>query len=86
MTNQPPNSQNKIIKISLIALNSNSIISTQKRDSLLQILNKQAPDFVLLGETKLNNRHNISYANYTIHRTDRPNSKQGGGTAILVKK
>ena len=39
-----------------------------------------------MGETKLNNKLKVAFQNYTIIRTDRLNSTQGGGTAILVNK
>lgn len=71
--------------LNIISLNINSLISQQKRASLLQLLNDHDPDVVLLGETKLNHRHTITYTNYTIHRSDRINATQGGGTAILIK-
>lgn len=42
-------------------------------------------DIALISETKLNQKHITSFSNYTLVRTDRPNAKQGGGTAILIK-
>lgn len=83
MDNTPAKNINKQIKI--IALNINSLISNQKRANLLQLTKKLNPDIILLGETKLNSRHKISYTQFTIHRTDRKNVIQGGGTAILIK-
>lgn len=85
MDNQAP-TINTNRKMTILAINTNSLISNQKRDSLLQLLNRQAPDFALLSETKVNSNHNVAYAKYRIHRTDRITSKQGGGTAILVNK
>ncbi|CAK9809289.1 hypothetical protein ANTQUA_LOCUS5974, partial [Anthophora quadrimaculata] len=43
-------------------------------------------DILLLSETKLNQRHKIDFRNYTTIRTDRPNAKQAGGTAIIIKE
>ncbi|XP_050488682.1 uncharacterized protein LOC126872621 [Bombus huntii] len=52
---------------------------------MLTLLNKEAPDMVLISETKLNKRHKVHFKNYTMIRHDRPNASQGGGTAILIK-
>lgn len=71
--------------LKIIAVNVNSIITNTKRYSLLQFIEMHDPDIVLLSETKLNQRHKISFENYKIIRSDRPNSIQGGGTGILVK-
>ena len=35
---------------------------------------------------KLNNRHHVEFKNYQTIRQDRPKSKNGGGTAILIKR
>ncbi|XP_034949284.1 uncharacterized protein [Chelonus insularis] len=49
-------------------------------------MEQQQPDIMLLTETKLNKKHKLGFKNYIIYRTDRVNSVQGGGTAILISK
>ena len=71
--------------LKLIAVNVNSIIANSKRYSLLKFIEEHTPDIVLLSETKLNHKHRITFEQYQCIRTDRPNSTQGGGTAILIK-
>ncbi|XP_033316644.1 uncharacterized protein LOC117214565 [Bombus bifarius] len=71
--------------LKIIAINANSLISNQKRYSMLTLINKETPDMVLISETKLNKRHNVHFKNYSMIRHDRPNASQGGGTAILIK-
>ena len=72
--------------IRLAAINVNSIVANYRRLELIQFLQDFDHDFVFLSETKLNGRYKISFKNYNLVRRDRPNSIQGGGTAILVKK
>lgn len=71
--------------LKIIAINANSLISNQKRYSMLTLINKETPDIVLISETKLNKRRKVHFKNYSMIRHDRPNASQGGGTAILVK-
>ncbi|XP_046750582.1 uncharacterized protein LOC124413840 [Diprion similis] len=75
----------RVDKLNIIAINVNSIITIQCRINLSELVAKYKPDFVLLSETKLNNRFKIAIENYSMIRNDRPNSKQGGGTAMLIK-
>lgn len=72
--------------ILIYAINVNSIVSLQKRASLLQFLQTHRPDIVLLGETKLTAKNKLEFEHYNIIRNDRVNSEGGGGTAILLKK
>ncbi|XP_033361652.1 uncharacterized protein LOC117239926 [Bombus vosnesenskii] len=72
--------------LKIIAINANSLISNQKRYSMLTLINKETPDIVLVSETKLNKKHKVHFKNYSMIRHDRPNASQGGGTAILIKK
>ena len=78
--------QIKVKHLKIISINANSLISNQKRYSMLTLINKETPYIVLISETKLNYRHKVQYKNYSIIRHDRPNATQGGGTAILIKK
>lgn len=64
----------------------NSLISNEKRAALADFLSIHGLDAVLLCQTKLNFRHRVSLKNYVIIRNDRPNSKQGGGTGLLIKR
>lgn len=81
---QPTEVNNNLVKI--IAINVNSIKHNYRRFELLTFLNNHKPDIALLSETKLNQSHIITFADYDIIRTDRPNSKNGGGTAIVIRK
>ena len=76
----------KIKKLKMVAINVNSIIQNQRRGSLLNFLKKNDPDIAALGETKLNHKHKIEFKDYNIIRRDRPNAKQGGGVALLIKR
>ena len=67
------------------AVNTNSIISTYKQYFLHKFTEQENPDIALLSETKLNNTRKFMVKNYNIIRNDRPNSIQGGGTAILIR-
>lgn len=83
--NKNSQTQNKNNKIKIIAINVNSIISNQRRANLLQIINSSHPDIILIGETKINKKHKLSYIGYEILRTDREGNSNGGGTAIIIK-
>ena len=80
------NNQIKTKNLNIIAINVNSIISKDRRYDLELFVNTHKPDVVLLNETKLNNKHKLSFYDYNIIRKDRIGSKQGGGTAVLIKK
>lgn len=72
----------------LIQVNINSLISKAKRAEFNQFLIKHKPDIVMLSETKLKPRHNISFSGYKVIRNDRETEAEennGGGTAILYK-
>ncbi|KAI4472699.1 hypothetical protein M0802_016563 [Mischocyttarus mexicanus] len=73
-------------RLNIVSVNVNSIIQNYRRATLLKFMKTLRPDIVLISETKLNNIHKISFQNYDIIRTDRPNSIQGGGTAIAIKR
>ena len=70
----------------IIAININSLISLEKKYFLLKLIKIYNPDIILLSETKLNQKHKLIIDGYNIIRNDRPNSIQGGGTAIIIKK
>lgn len=72
--------------IKVISVNVNSIVSNSRRFNLTNFLEQHDPDILLLNETKLNNNHKVSFENYDFIRKDRPNSIQGGGTGILIKR
>ena len=68
------------------AINANSIIANYRRLELLQFLQDYNHDVIFISETKLNNTHKLIIKDYNLIRNDRPNSTQGGGTTILIKK
>lgn len=70
--------------ITVASININSLISHAKRHSLLDFLHLKNPDIILICETKLNPRHNVSFPGYNLIRNDR-STNAGGGTAILVR-
>lgn len=76
----------RISNLKIISINVNSLIKNQRRAQMMKLLDKNNPDVVLISETKLNKSHVIEFKNYEIIRNDRPHSKQGGGTAILIKR
>ena len=73
-----------ILKLKISAINVNSIISHSSRYDFIKFANQHKPDILLLNESKLNSRHKLLFSDYIIHRTDRPNSINGGGTAALI--
>lgn len=82
------NTANKLLlhKLNIVQINVNSIITNERRVTLLDCLNRHKPDVVLLSETKLNSNHKINFKNYTFIRRDRLNAKKAGGTGILIRK
>lgn len=80
------NTSTRLAEIKIAAINVNSIIANYRRLELLEFINKYNHDIILLSETKLNNKYKLLFTDYNIIRTDRPNSIQGGGTAIVIKK
>ena len=75
-------------KLSIIALNCNSIYSNERRDSLNDFILEHKPDIFLLSETKLDQNCNCEFENYTTVRNDRPTTqgRNSGGTATLIKQ
>lgn len=79
-----PSEANHLLKI--IAINVNSIKHNARRLELLNLLSTTNPDIAPLSETKLNENDKITFADYNLIRTDQPNSTNGGGTAVLIKR
>lgn len=81
-------SNNTIIPVNLkiIAINANSLVSHEKRISMTTLIGDHDPDFILVGETKLMNKHKLSFKDYNIVRNDRHDNKRGGGTTIIIWK
>lgn len=77
--------QLSISTMTIISINVNSIVALKRRAYMSDFLKKHKPDVLLICETKLNKHHNINFKDYNLIRTDRRNSVQGGGTAILIK-
>lgn len=82
----PEDTQRSINQITIAAINVNSIIAHYRRYELMQFMQNYNHDIILLSETKLNKNHKITFKDYHIVRTNRPNAKQGGGTAIIIKR
>lgn len=74
-----------MFNLKIIALNVNSLIAIRKRHFLDHFLKENRPDIVLVCETRLKPKFKLSFKNYKIVRSDRPNSP-GGGCAILVRE
>lgn len=66
-------------------INTNSIQSKVKRAEFQLFLTKLKPHITLISETKLNNKHKISFDGYKLLRNDREKNS-GGGTAICFKE
>ena len=73
-------------QIKIIAINVNSIVTNERKHSLLKFIENHDLDLMLLSETKLNKKHVVTFANYDIIRNYRLNAIQGCGTAILIRK
>ena len=84
MAENSSNNSHKYLQIAQI--NVNSIIANLRRYNLQKFIDNHSPDILLLSETKLNPKYKPYFPNYTILRSDRPSSKRGGGTAILIKE
>ncbi|KAH0568114.1 hypothetical protein KQX54_018408 [Cotesia glomerata] len=84
-TSETSEPQGILTTLKFMAINANSLQHNVRRFELHNRLEQYNPDIVLISETKLNSSHYILSHKYKVIRTDRPNSKQGGGTAILIK-
>ena len=72
--------------LKILAVNVNSLIRIERRNVLFKLLEDQSPDVLLASETKLSQKHKLWHNKYNIIRRDRPNSIQGGGVAIFIRK
>ena len=70
-------------KLNLIAYNVGSLVSHTKRIEFNNFVKLHQPDFLLLSETHLNQRHKFSIDQYKVIRNDR--SDTNTGTAIFFK-
>ncbi len=71
-------------KLSIIHINIRSIISTEKKISINNLITKYDPDFISINETFLKPNHSFHIDGYKIYRIDRL-YKRGGGTALGVR-
>lgn len=71
--------------LKIIQLNTNSIISHQRRHNLQCFLQQHKPDIMLLCETRLSDMHNIHLKNYNTVRVNKQTNSAMTGTAILLK-
>lgn len=84
-TNQlPSESIVSINTIKLCAINVNSLAANKRRYDLQDFITNNDIDIALISETKLHSKHKPIFKDYSFIRTDRPNAKNGGGTAILI--
>lgn len=72
-----------LVTYNIHALNVNSVVRLPRRVFLSRYLVEHNPDFLLLSETCLRNKHRITLKNYNLFRTDATTNMRG--TAILVK-
>lgn len=56
--------------LSITTLNANSIISNDRRFNLTKHIEQYQPDIILISETKLNEKHKLTFANYNLYRQD----------------
>ncbi|CAG5093147.1 Protein of unknown function [Cotesia congregata] len=75
---------NSIIRFS--AINVNSLEANKRKLDMEEFVKNNQIDIALISETKLHSEHKLSFNDYNLIRTDRPNAKNGGGTAILINK
>lgn len=78
------NPKGQLSAINCMAINVNSLQHNVRRLELHRRIEQYQPDIVLISETKLTPKHYILSKSYDIIRTDHPNAKQGGGTAIMI--
>lgn len=70
----------------MAAINANSIKAHLKRAEIMTFFDNHKLDILLISETKLTKKHKIVFPGKIIHRTDRPNAQNGGGTAIIFRE
>lgn len=70
----------------IAAINTNSIGTIKRRYHLQKFIEVNHLDICLISETKLNPKHKVELSNHHLIRTDIPNSRQGGDTAIAIHK
>jgi len=71
-------------KLSILHLNIRSIIATDKKTQLDQLIYLHNPDFISLNETFLKPSHSLVIEGYEVFRHDRQ-IRKGGGAALCVR-
>lgn len=67
------------LKLKIISVNINSIVSNERRLALASLLKNHKPQICFLSETVLSKRHKPSFEGYNIIRND-----DGRGTAVVT--
>lgn len=67
-------------ELQILALNINSLISLEKKNAIMDVLEEHKPHILLINETHWNNNHKFFAPGYNVIRNDK-----GQGTAILVQ-
>ena len=89
MANQdkaPLSNSDRQFTFDIVSVNVNSMVSHDKRFTLLKFLESHKPAIIILCETKLNMRHKTQFSEYFIYRTDHPNADGGGGTTAIRER
>lgn len=86
MNNAGLATQRHLPTLKIGSINVNSLVSDNKQLICQTFLDTHDFDILLVSETKLNPRRQCTFAGYTIHREDRPENHQGGGTAVIYKE
>ena len=63
--------------------NANGI--NQRKNEVSHFLQEQDIDVLLVSETHLTNKYNFNIPGFVIHKTNHPDGKAHGGTAILIR-
>lgn len=77
---------NTINNYKIISINVNSLISYNKKLSLMHFLETNRPDIICMSETKLKSTDHMVVDSYNLIRRDRKIDIDGGGVAIGIKK
>lgn len=70
-------------RLTIHAINVNSLVSLAKRHELSYHINQTAPDIVLVSESGLRNRHVFELRNYNCFRNDKTSSSRG--TCVFIR-
>lgn len=69
--------------LTVLLWNSNGVQT--HRNELMRLLHDRNIDIALIAETRLTQRKNLTVTGYRTYRTDHPDGRAHGGTAILIR-